>query len=263
MRQQAVNSPGIHRAATGAACVFGGSGGLGQAICRALVEDWDGIFLTYRSRRAQADALTGELAARSKVGSMSVDIRNFDSVATALTTAKNRFGAIGTVVFAAGVNILQPYVAQITAQQWEEVIQTELVGFTHLIRAVVPLFREQGGGTIVALGSFATHSFPPGDALSAVPKAAIEMLCRAVSREEGRHGIRANVVAPGIINAGLGAQFQETMFAPETWAGQRKRVPLKRFGEAAEIAAAVAFLASNRSSYISGQTIVVDGGLSL
>jgi NAD(P)-dependent dehydrogenase (short-subunit alcohol dehydrogenase family) len=154
-------------------------------------------------------------------------------------------------------------VAEITHEQWEEVVQTELLGFTHLVRAAIPVFRAQAGGSIVAIGSFATYSFPPGDALSAVPKAAIEMLCRAVAREEGRHGIRANVVAPGIINAGLGEQFQQKLFGPQAWEAQRNRVPLKRFGEAREVAEAVAFLASKRSSYITGQTIIIDGGLRL
>ena len=167
------------------------------------------------------------------------------------------------MIFAAGVNILQPYVAEITEPQWEEVVQTELIGFTHLVRAPSRCSARQGGGTIVAIGSFATYSFPPGDALSAVPKAAIEMLCRAVAREEGRYGIRANVVAPGIINAGLGEQFQQKLFGPKVWEGQRNRVPLKRFGEAVEIAEAVVFLASKRSAYITGQTLIVDGGLRL
>jgi len=70
-------------------------------------------------------------------------------------------------------------------------------------------------------------------------------------------------VAPGIINAGLGDAFQKTLFTPEIWEAQRKRVPLKKFGEGEDIAEAVAFLASERSKYITGQTIIVDGGLSL
>ncbi len=246
-----------------AACVIGGTGGLGQAICRSLIDDWSGLLFTYRSRREEAAALERELSAKIPVASELVDLRDFASISAALTAASRRFGAVGTVVFAAGVTISQPYVAQITSEQWDCVIQTELIGFTNVVRALIPMFREQGGGTVVALGSFATSRFPPGDALSAVPKAGIEMLCRAVAREEGRYGIRANVVAPGIINAGIGEHVQRTVFAPEIWERQRKRVPLKRFGEATEIAEAVAFLASNRSSYITGQTIVVDGGLGL
>ena len=167
------------------------------------------------------------------------------------------------MVFAAGAKILQPYVADITAQEWDGVIQDELMGFTHLVREILPIFRRQGGGALVSVVSFATYHFPPGDALSAVPKAAIEMLGKAIAREEGRYGIRANAVAPGIINAGLGDEFQKTLFNPEIWRGQRNRVPLKRFGEADEVADAVAFLASDQARYITGQTIIVDGGLHL
>jgi NAD(P)-dependent dehydrogenase (short-subunit alcohol dehydrogenase family) len=247
----------------GAAFVIGGTGGLGQAVCRCLSKEWEAVFFTYRSRGSEAAALQGELSANCAAACAPVDVRDYESVAAALRDAKERFGAVGAVIFAAGVSILQPYVADIMHQQWEDVVQTELIGFTHVVRAAIPLLRAQGGGAIVAIGSFATYSFPPGDALSAVPKAAIEMLCRAVAREEGRHSIRANVVAPGIINAGLGEEFQQKLFAPEVWEGQRKRVPLKRFGEADEVAEAVAFLASKKSAYITGQTIVVDGGLRL
>ena len=246
---------------TGAALVVGGTGGLGRAVCRCLSRDWDAVFFTYRSRRPDAEALQSELSANCAAACAAVDLRDSESVAAALLAAKERFGSVRAVIFAAGVSILQPYVAEISAQEWDDVVQTELIGFTHVVRAAIPLFRSQGGGAIVAIGSFATYSFPPGDALSAVPKAAIEMLCRAVAREEGRYGIRANVVAPGIINAGLGEQFQQQLFVPQVWEGQRKRVPLRRFGEAAEVAEAVAFLASSRSAYITGQTLVVDGGL--
>jgi NAD(P)-dependent dehydrogenase (short-subunit alcohol dehydrogenase family) len=252
-----------HELHAGAACVIGGTGGLGSALCRRLASDWEAVAFTYRSRREHAVALEHELSAHCRAASTFADLRDPESIAAALTTAQARFGAVASVIFAAGVNILQPYVSEISPQQWDEVVQTELMGFTHLVRAAIPMFRSQGGGTIVAIGSVATSSYPPGDALSAVPKAAIEMLCRAVAREEGRYGIRANVVAPGIINAGLGEQFQQTMFGPKVWETQRNRVALKRFGEAAEVAEAAAFLASKRSSYITGQTIVVDGGFGL
>jgi NAD(P)-dependent dehydrogenase (short-subunit alcohol dehydrogenase family) len=230
-------------------------------VCRCLASEWNAVAFTYRSRREAAETLEREISARCRTAAIHADLRDDESVVAALRTVRERFGALNSVIFATGVNIPQPYVSEISAQQWEEVVQVELIGFTRVVRAALPLMRAQGGGTIVAIGSFATYSFPPGDALSAVPKAAIEMLCRAVAREEGRYGIRANVVAPGIINAGLGEQFQQQLFAPQVWEGQRKRVPLRRFGEAAEVAEAVAFLASSRSAYITGQTLVVDGGL--
>ncbi|HTT85521.1 MAG TPA: SDR family oxidoreductase [Rhizomicrobium sp.] len=248
---------------TPAACVFGGTGGLGAAVCRRLASEWQAVAFTYRSSPEKAAELERDLSPHCQALRSYADLRDADSVEAALGAAHERFGSVGTVIFAAGVNILQPYVSEISAAQWQEVVQTELIGFTHLVRAAIPLFRSQGGGTIVAIGTVATHSYPPGDALSAVPKAATEMLCRAVAREEGRYGIRANVVAPGIINAGLGEQFQQKLFGPKVWETQRNRVALKRFGEAAEIAEAVAFLASKRSSYITGQTVIVDGGFGL
>ena len=247
----------------GAAFVIGGTGGLGSAVCRRLAAEWEGIFFSYRSRRSAARMLQRELARDCSAACARIDLRDPDSISAGLKAAIVRFGSIGTVVFASGARIRQPYVADITARDWRKVIETELIGFTNLVAAVIPVLRRQGGGTMVATTSFAIYSFPPGDAISAVPKAGIEMLCRAIAREEGRHAIRANAVAPGIINAGLGEQFQRKLFSSKVWQGQRKRVPLKRFGEAAEVAEAVAFLATERSSYITGQTIIVDGGLRL
>lgn len=247
----------------GAAFVVGGTGGLGSAVCRRLAAEWEGVFFSYRSRRSAARTLQGELSRDCTAACAKIDLRDTVSISAGLKAALARFGSIGTVVFASGANIRQPYVADISPREWSSVIETELIGFTSLVRAVIPILRRQGGGTLVAITSFATYSFPPGDAISAVPKAGIEMLCRAVAREEGRHAIRANAVAPGIINAGLGDHFQRKLYSPKVWQGQRKRVPLKRFGEAAEVAEAVAFLATEKSSYITGQTIIVDGGLRL
>ena len=157
----------------------------------------------------------------------------------------------------------QPFVSEMTQEQWNEVIEIELLGFARLIRLTIPILRANGGGVIVSVVSFATYRFPPGDAISAVPKAGVEMLTRAVAREEGRNGIRANSVAPGIINAGLGNVVQNQVFSPEIWDQQKKRVPLRRFGEAVDIAEAVRFFASSRSAYVTGQTLIVDGGLQI
>jgi len=249
--------------AQGGAFVIGGSGGLGSAICRALAQEWEGLYFTYHSNELAAKALQQEIGEECQVAFGAVDLRDAGSIAAALAQATDRFGKLGTIVFAGGVAIEQPYVADISQSQWDEVFDVELAGFTRLVKEAIPALRAQGGGNLVAVVSFAPYHFPPGDALSAVPKAAIEVLCRAIAREEGRNGIRANSVAPGIINAGLGTTFQQTLFTPEVWAEQRRRVPLKRFGESREIADCVAFLASERASYITGQTIIVDGGLQL
>jgi NAD(P)-dependent dehydrogenase (short-subunit alcohol dehydrogenase family) len=247
----------------GSVLVAGGSGGLGQAICARLAEDWGAICFTYHASETRAAALRKTLAAQRMADCVRMDIRSDADVAAALARADAMPGGLKGVVFAAGAAILQPFVSEIGQALWDEVIGVELIGFTRLVRLALPILRQRGGGVFVSVVSFATHRFPPGDAISAVPKAGIEMLTRALAREEGRYGIRANSVAPGIINAGLGAVVQERVFNAEIWEQQRKRVPLRRFGEAAEVAEAVGFLASPRSAYITGQTIVVDGGLQI
>lgn len=248
----------------GAAFVVGGTGGLGSAICRRLAQEWDGVAIGYRSSRDKALAVADMLGAdESKALPVPCDLLERSSITDAMRATADRFGAIGTVVFASGVEIPQPFVSRIEEAQWRDVIEVELIGFTRIVAEALTHFRTQGFGNFVAVVSVANYCFPPGDALSSVPKAGIEALGRAVAKEEGRYGIRANMVAPGIIDAGLGADFLQTLYTPEIWEQQRKRIALQRFGQGEDIAEAVAFLASDRARYITGQTLIVDGGFSL
>jgi NAD(P)-dependent dehydrogenase (short-subunit alcohol dehydrogenase family) len=248
---------------TGAAFVVGGSGGLGSAICRTLAREWDAVIVGYRSGKAAAERVVSDIGADCAAVAMPCDLRDTAGIEAAIAATVARFGRIGTMVFAGGARIEQPYVSRITEDQWRDVFETELIGFTRLVAATLPVFRTAGGGNFVSVVTVATVSYPPGDALSAVPKAGIEMLGRAVAKEEGRHGIRANMVAPGLIDAGLGATFLKELYSPEIWDSQRRRIALRRFGRGEEVAEAVAFLASERARYITGQTLVVDGGFSL
>lgn len=243
------------------ALVIGGSGGLGAAICRAMAPEWGHVFVGYRSNETSARGVAAELGGLASV--LRCDLSDTAGVAGAIAAAGSATLPLGAVVFAGGVAIEQPFVSSIEEAQWREVIETELIGFTRVVAATIPALRAHGGGSITAISSVANYSYPPGDALSSVPKAAIESLCRAVAKEEGRAGIRANAVAPGIIDAGLGAEFLKQLYSPEIWETQRKRIALRRFGSGEEIAEAAAFLASERARYITGQTLIVDGGFSL
>ncbi len=245
----------------GAAFIVGATGGLGSAICRSLAAEWSGVAIGYRSKPDAAEALAAELPCSTLP--VHCDLADASSVTDAIARAAEHFGEIGTMIFASGVDIGQPFVSKIDEAGWRQVIEIELIGFTRIVGATIPHFRRQGHGNFVSVVSVANYAFPPGDALSAVPKAAIEVLGRAIAKEEGRYNIRANMVAPGIIDAGLGAAFLKDLYSPEIWETQRKRIALQRFGSGEDIGEAVAFLASERARYVTGQTIVVDGGFSL
>lgn len=246
----------------GGALVVGGSGGLGSAIVRRLAADWEYVDFTYRSNAAKAEALMNEVQEAASLAMHSLDISDEEKLAEVLAAADRRSGGLRAVVYASGVSIQQPYVSQIEPRQWEEVINTELMGFIALVRQAIPVLRRTQG-CIVNIGSVAPHWYVIGDALSSIPKAGTEALCRAVAKEEGRYGIRANTVAPGIMEVGIGGNLMETIYNGEIWTEQKKRTPLRRFGTGEDIAGAAAFLCSSEAGFITGQTIIADGGLSL
>ncbi|MQP68316.1 SDR family oxidoreductase [Niveispirillum sp. SYP-B3756] len=245
------------------AIVFGGTGGLGAGCVRALGRDWQTVAIGYRRARDKAADLARDLLPGSTGFPVECDVSDPASVQAAVALVSQQCGQIGTAIFASGCDIEQPYISEITSDEWRRVIETEVLGFTHVLAALIPVFRQQKKGNFVAVTSMANTRYIVGDALSAVPKAAIETLSRGVAKEEGRHGIRCNTVAPGAMASGLGERYMVEKFTPEFWAGFRKSIPLRDFGTADDIGEAVAFFASERARYLTGQTLIVDGGYTL
>lgn len=245
------------------AFVFGGSGGLGAGCVRALAREWPAVGIAYHSGRERAEAVAAQLPSSCKGYPIRCDTTDTASVRAAIEEVARESGPIGCVVYSAGLSIDQPYISEITDTQWRDVFEAETIGFTRMLSVILPMFRDQGGGSIVAVTSMANTRVIVGDTISAAPKAAIEALCRGIAKEEGKYGIRANTVAPGAMNAGLGEQFIAERWTPEFWEKFRKSIPARRFGTAEDIGEAVAFFASDRSSYFTGQSLIADGGYTL
>ncbi len=244
------------------ALVFGGSGGIGRAVCERLAAAGLAVNLTYRNSLDKAQAAAEAIAEQGGFASIhQVDITVAEEVEQVVAEAVAD-GELATVVYASGPAIKQPYVGQVTLDEWRHAVDAEVHGFFHIVRAALPHLRKSAG-SIVAVTSAGLHRYPPRDVLSVAPKGAVEALVKAVAREEGRNGIRANCVALGVIDAGMFLRLKGTEFDDQLMETMRQNAALKRFGSAEEVAEAVHFFSSNQSSFSTGQTLLVDGGYSI
>jgi len=245
----------------GAALVVGGSGGIGRAICALLAEAGSDVALTYRGNAAAAEAAAEDVRAAGQQAEVAqLDLQDPDAVKQVVGQMAERFGGLHSVVYASGPVVHMTPIHRLTPEQWGNVIDTDVKGFFNLVWATLPLFREQRRGAYAAVITTAVERVPPLDIMSASPKASIEMLVKGIAIEEGKNGIRANCIGPGWIDAGLGREVLRNELRPEQVERVTEMIPLRRVGEAREVADAVLFLLSARARYVTGQTLSVDGG---
>ncbi|TFZ02883.1 SDR family oxidoreductase [Ramlibacter henchirensis] len=246
----------------GVALVLGGTGHIGAGIVRLFAQQGVDVAFTYRREGKLVEELVGTAGGSSRVTAHQADLLQSGAAAGVLETLASQ-QRVHTVIHAAGIEVPQRYMSQVPREEWLHAVNMELTGFFDAMQAAVKVLRKGGGGSLVALTSSAIHRYAPKDGLSAIPKSAVEMMVRAVAKEEGRHGIRANCVAPGLIDGGIGRQVIEELGVPNFVSTAAAATPLKRLITAQDIAHMAAFLASREASGITGQTIVVDGGYSL
>lgn len=247
---------------SGCAVVFGGSGGLGAETAGLLGMRGVDVVLTYNSRVDPANALVDKITARGRrATAIQCDVSRREDVDRVVAGALEEFGRIHTVISAAGLVFRTAPLTDFSADEFRNVLECDVMGFFHIAQAAVPVMRDEGG-SIVSLITCAVDRCVPTDALSAVPKAAVAMLTRHVATEEAANGIRANAVGPAVIDGGMVVAMRDD---PTTKALLDQAVdftPLGRLGTEAEVAEMVVFLASSRAAYMTGQTVMVDGGLS-
>lgn len=236
------------------ALVTGGSGAIGAAVCVALANDGAHVIVHAHSNVDRADKLVGEI--RDRGGS--AEAVAFDVTDRAATQkALERLlagGAIQILINNAGVHDDAPF-AGMRPEQWDNVINVSLQGFFNVTRPLLlPMIRTRWG-RIISVSSVAASMGNRGQVNYAAAKAALHGASRSLAIEVGARGITVNVVAPGIIaSPATDAAFQAERIAA--------LVPMGRAGEPREVADLVAFLASDRASYISGQVIAPNGAMS-
>ncbi|MCX5710770.1 MAG: 3-oxoacyl-[acyl-carrier-protein] reductase [Candidatus Omnitrophica bacterium] len=238
--------------------VSGATRGIGRGIALELAKQGANISFSYVSSSKEAATLESELAALGvKAKAFQVDIKNFDTVKNWVEETKALFGGLDLVVNNAGI-IKDKALAMMDIKEWHDVINTNLDGTFNLCRAAIITFLKQKSGNIINITSVSGMVGLPRQTNYSASKAGIIGLTKALAKEVAAYGIRVNAVAPGFIETDMLKDLSDDFKAKIL-----EHVPLARMGKVEEVAKAVKFLATDESKYITGQTIVVDGGMSI
>jgi len=245
----------------GGALVTGGTGGIGRAIVEQLVREGSAVTFTFRSSAAAAVEMVTALQAEGhSIAAIELDLADADHCARVVEVAANNFGGLHTVVHAAGPHVPQMHLSKVSPAEFSRQVEGEISDTFNLLQPALAHLRASKG-SIVAVTTAATARYPVRDGLSAAPKAAVEQLILGLAVEEGRFGVRANCVGPGMLTDGMAERLMASGdLDDEALAVTKANIPLRRFGRATDIAEAVCFLASQKANFITGQLLRVDGG---
>lgn len=245
----------------GAALVVGGSGGLGSVIAAELAARGSDVALTYRSNADAAAATAAEVErCGRRCWTAAADLRDDSSTVAAVEQLAAAAGGLHSLVYAAGPHVPQVHMSRVEPTEMRSQLDADAAGFFTAAHAALPHLRESQG-SIVAVTTAGLGRFPVRDGLSTVPKAAVEAAVRGLAAEEGRFGVRANSVGPGMLSDGMAQRLMASGDLDErALDAARANIPMGTFGTAADIVEAVCFLASDRARYITGQHLAVDGG---
>ena len=240
------------------ALVTGGSRGIGRAIAMRLAGDGHSVAVNYAANAAAADEVVDAIiGAGGTAIAFQADVGSTEAVTAMFGEIEERLGRVAILVNNAGIT-RDDLLMRMSPDAWDDVIQTNLRSVYLCTRAAMRGMLRLKWGRIISVSSVSGISGNPGQANYAASKAAIIGFSKSVAREIGSRNITVNVVAPGFIETDMTEQLGSHITEEVV-----RRVALGRLGKPEEIAAAVGYLASDDAAYVTGQTLVVDGGLAL
>jgi len=236
--------------------ITGASRGIGRAVAQKLAEQGANVAFTYHSSSDQAVSLESELKQKGiKAFAIRSDAADFNAAEKLIKEVIERLGSLEVIVNNAGItrdNLLM----RMSEAHFDEVMQTNLKSVFNITKAAIRQLLKQRNGSIINMSSVVGVKGNAGQANYAASKAGIIGFTKSVALELGSRNIRCNAIAPGFIETEMTGSLD-----PATVAGWREAIPLKRGGTPEDVANLVLFLASDLSSYITGQVIHVDGGM--
>ncbi|PTI43486.1 3-oxoacyl-[acyl-carrier-protein] reductase [Staphylococcus succinus] len=241
---------------TKSALVTGASRGIGRSIAIQLAEEGYNVGVNYAGSKDKADAVVEEIKAKGVESfSIQANVAVGTEVKTMVKEVVNQFGSVDVLVNNAGIT-RDNLIMRMKEQEWDDVIDTNLKGVFNCIQKVTPQMLKQKSGAIINLSSVVGAMGNPGQANYVATKAGVIGLTKSSARELASRNITVNAVAPGFIVSDMTDALSD-----ELKSQMLEQIPLARFGDDKDIANTVAFLASDKAKYITGQTIHVNGGM--
>ena len=238
------------------AIITGGSRGIGKSICETFAQNGCNVAFTYNNSKESAESLAKELNGSGiKAKAYKSDASNFDVATKLVEDVLDDFGKIDILVNNAGIkkdNLLM----RMEKSDFDSVINTNLSSVFNLTKALIKTFLKQRNGSIINISSVVGVKGNAGQSNYSASKAGIIGFSKSIALELGSRNIRSNVIAPGFIETDMTDSLSEDVI--NSW---KESIPLKRGGNPSDVGNACVFLASDLSSYITGQTLHVDGGM--
>ncbi len=241
-----------------AAFVTGGASGIGLSICEHLARAGHSVAVADYNGDGAEDVAKAIRDSGGQAIAVPVDVSDRCQVDKAVAAARGEFGAIGILVTSAAVSRREPF-EQMSAESWERIISVNLTGTFHCVQAVIGDMTGAGWGRVVMISSSSAQRGAPGMTHYAASKGGVIAFGKALALEVAARGVTVNNIAPSVIETPMVAQ-QRAAGAVASSEAMASRVPVGRMGTGDDIAAACLYLVSQEASYVTGQTVSVNGG---